>query len=627
MSWLLKDNGRRWVYLLILSLGMLSTDKLWARSVALPLTLDSDLLTSLLIKNGFTGKNQTVALVGNEGDCVHVRISDPHYSTNNGLLSLELKLFVRVGTTLGENCFVPVEWQGYLTLLQRPLLNAQNLTLSFQSVGSELYDLTRRPAKVAGLLWNFAQPKVYEYLDQIQLDLAPPVADLKRFLGPLFLPKMQQTVETFKPGVVTVDSEGLHFELTAHFKDLQTVEPLPRVVLTAAQRKEAIQVWEIWDSFLVQLLTTMAMSPLSPRDQDTFLHVLLGVRHGFVESMGQKNFQQDLVKIQFLWAWQQLAPVFRRQLYTQSSENLLGYLAFFTAADALAVLDTMGPDFGLDISEQGLYRLSTMLKSSGVKLDYSSELDGALRELLHFGSSNGSDYPLPATEEIDLPEQSQKQPLSYFSEFLVQPLWAAGGNETPTFKEILRWKVPRKNHGEYVVKVQSVLAEAAEKVVRRKEIPEGLQGMYRDLIIAVAWQESCFRQFVVKKKKLTYLLSYNGSSVGVMQINERIWRGLYDKNRLRWDIRYNALAGCEILDLYLRRYVLQDKMWKKKENNKLLGQVLYSMYNGGPSQYKKFLARASEPGKHYQSDKLFLEKFKLVLAGKWSQVKTCFVGG
>jgi hypothetical protein len=108
-----------------------------------------------------------------------------------------------------------------------------------------------------------------------------------------------------------------------------------------------------------------------------------------------------------------------------------------------------------------------------------------------------------------------------------------------------------------------------------------------------------------------------------MQINERVWRGVYDRNRLRWDIRYNALAGCEITDLYLRTYALKHPDWKKDADLELLSRVVYSMYNGGPGQYKKFLAR-ERAGKHYRSDLLFSEKLQWIGKGEWERIKDCF---
>jgi hypothetical protein len=49
------------------------------------------------------------------------------------------------------------------------------------------------------------------------------------------------------------------------------------------------------------------------------------------------------------------------------------------------------------------------------------------------------------------------------------------------------------------------------------------------------------------------------------------------------------------------------------------------MYNGGPGQYEKFLAR-SRTGKLYTSDKLFLEKIQWVRKGNWERIKDCLPG-
>src|SRR5207247_2424864 len=80
--------------------------------------------------------------------------------------------------------------------------------------------------------------------------------------------------------------------------------------------------------------------------------------------------------------------------------------------------------------------------------------------------------------------------------------------------------------------------------------PAGASGW---LVPAVAWQESCWRQFVERDGKVTYLLSKSGD-VGIMQVNRRVWRGFFDLAKLESDIAYNAGAGAEILAQFLTRY-------------------------------------------------------------------------
>ncbi len=114
--------------------------------------------------------------------------------------------------------------------------------------------------------------------------------------------------------------------------------------------------------------------------------------------------------------------------------------------------------------------------------------------------------------------------------------------------------------------------------------------------------------------------------MGLMQINERVWRGIYDLNRLRWDIRYNARAGCEILATYFHRYGLKRFDQMKSLNPTVMAGVVYAMYNGGPSQFKKFLSRL-KTGKYYLSDRLFKEKYTWVTRNQWTHINQCLVPG
>ncbi len=70
--------------------------------------------------------------------------------------------------------------------------------------------------------------------------------------------------------------------------------------------------------------------------------------------------------------------------------------------------------------------------------------------------------------------------------------------------------------------------------------------VYITLVLATAWQESCWRQFVMVGDRVRWLESGTGD-IGLMQVNKHVWRGFYDIDRLKWDVLYNAGAGCEIL--------------------------------------------------------------------------------
>jgi len=603
---------------------------LYAIETALPLTLDYKLLSILLEKNAFPGPGASAAIVGTPRDCTFISASNPKFSSVQGRLQLELQVSVRLGTEMGDTCLVPVTWEGYLVILQQPVFDGRNFSLSFKSIDASLFTLNREPATIAGIIWDFAQPRVFSYLNRIRIDLAPPVQDLKTFLQPLFPEETQQAtqsmLDSLTGGRVMVRNDSVVVELLANVQEIydphEESGDIP--VLNTEERTQVIQLWETWDAFLVQLLTLMAAHPLTDEDHQILIDVLLDTRHVFATALEDNVVDEDFVRSQFINAWKQLSPVFRRQLFSQPADNTLGYLGFFTAADALAVLDRMGPTLGLEISRNGLLRLAKMLTGSENQLQYDSKVNGQLRNLLGFPPVPADAPPAETPPEDGIPvDEPPAEPLSLLQNFLLP---SAFGAEVPAFAEIMNWKVPQDNIDEYISRVRALVAEVTEMQLGKKSLDKPLWEMFRQLIPAMAWQESCFRQFVVKRSKLTYLLSYNQSSVGLMQVNERVWRGIYDRDQLRWDIRYNVQAGCEITELYLHRYILKKAPPAILKNHDLLAKLVYALYNGGPGQYDKFLAR-EKSGDQYKSDRLFAEKLAWVKEKAWDKLQLCLVGG
>src|SRR5439155_1119236 len=67
---------------------------------------------------------------------------------------------------------------------------------------------------------------------------------------------------------------------------------------------------------------------------------------------------------------------------------------------------------------------------------------------------------------------------------------------------------------------------------QRNTLDARVADTFPHLVKAVAWQESCWRQFVRQSGKVTYLLSSTGD-IGLMQVNRRVWRGFFDVRRLQ----------------------------------------------------------------------------------------------
>ena len=126
---------------------------------------------------------------------------------------------------------------------------------------------------------------------------------------------------------------------------------------------------------------------------------------------------------------------------------------------------------------------------------------------------------------------------------------------------------------------------------------------------AVAWQESCWRQFVRTRTGIVPIQSSTGD-FGMMQINVRVWRGFFNPVKLRWSAGYNAGAGTEILWQLLGRYGVREG----RERLSNAARSSYSAYHGGPRRYRRYRS-ADAPPEMRLIDQAFWEKFQLVSAG------------
>jgi hypothetical protein len=324
-------------------------------------------------------------------------------------------------------------------------------------------------------------------------------------------------------------------------------------------------------------------------------------------------------------AWTRLQPVFRHHLGKATGQTLLGYLAFFTASDALVSLDAMGPSLGIDISEDGFNRLIRMLIADGLSPRISlMEENPRFRQLLGLPA-----WPRDSEAMLDRPPYTASGLAGLLGRLLLPGSAWAGSPTTPPppLEAVSRWMADSSGYNAYVGRVRELLEEKTLTILDKQGFPGQYKDLFRLMVQATAWQESCMKHYLTSGgDTVSYVRSYNNTSVGLMQINEHVWKGLYSLDRLRWDIGYNAMAGCEILEVYFNRYaVKQMKSIKGSDSwkdTRLAGSV-YAMYNGGPKDFQKFLTRDS--GNRLQlSDRLFREKFQWVKENAWNNLDQCF---
>jgi len=147
--------------------------------------------------------------------------------------------------------------------------------------------------------------------------------------------------------------------------------------------------------------------------------------------------------------------------------------------------------------------------------------------------------------------------------------------------------------------------------------------VYITLVLSTAWQESCWRQFVMVGTRIRWLESATGD-IGLMQVNKHVWRGFYDIDRLKWDVLYNAGAGCEILAQMMQFASMSQAKFDPVLISSHLARSTYAGYNGGPGACNRW--RRREPPVLKQVDESFLEKYHAVENGTQIDILSCAHG-
>lgn len=637
-----------WLGICLLGLALWPAAAL-AETVALPVTIDYPLLRRLVVEQSFPGPGESALVVDEMGGCTRIEMSRPEMSPEREYLRLRCRLRFRVGVGLAGACLKPVDWDGFIELVQQPHLSPGSWRLGFTTLESRLFTASGEPANLAQTVYDLIKGRVHAYLDRQTLNLAPPVKEMSQFLPLVVYPENRSRVDAWlkslRPGKIEVRPLDVRVQL------LMDVQPGStggeEANLSQDELQRFTEGWQGWDSFLVYWIDYLAKEPLDQDERRLLLETLLETRYRFVQELAQPTpSTRDVVREQFVWAWQRLTPILHRRLKGNEQRGPLSYLAYFSAGDALAALDKLGPTLGVDISRNGLVRLARLMEgdeSLAPALAYGWGVNPDLRRALGLGRGPEVSGPSWSQEVLPWPPAElspgpgldpavipgnpggpiSSSPLTSWLGWLrPTPAWAAAAAAAPDPRELAPWVPTNDNQDVYLERVRQAVKVSAEKCVTASAPSRDRRQMFELLTQAVAWQESCWRQFVATGGKIGPLRSYNNTSVGLMQINERVWRGIYNINSLRWNVLYNARAGSEILELYLREYALPNLSPTRPLDDATLARAVYAMYNGGPAQFNRFLKRHAMRN-YYLSDKLFAEKLAWVQAGKWDAMGRC----
>jgi soluble lytic murein transglycosylase-like protein len=610
------------------------------RRVELPLRIPMAFLERLLVEQVFSEPETSARIVPTAESCNEIVLSQPALRPLGGRIFVTAHGRAQAGFSLFGTCYRPFAWEGEVEAEEDARLARDAAAVEFRVVNSWLEDESEWLAVPA--LWDWVKPVVHPRLEALRIDLEPLLHDLRRAL-PLFAarreePALRRLVESLALGEARVEEQGL--VLTLRF-DVETARPepapAPEAPLTAGEIAAFEAMLHGWDAFVTFVIKTAGQDALEPALRATLLAVLLDARHEMVAALGEPARDgEDRMRSLFRSSWAKLQPALAP---LAGGRQGFRYLAFVASGDALAALDAVGPAYGFEISDDGLLRLArTLVPEAGEDpLRWSEEVDPALRETFGFEAELPALPPLPPPPEPEgepeaapapepAPEAAPGAALRLLDWLFPaafaapDPLPKPGPHSSP-----LDGVAPRiADLDSYLPQVATLLREASAQVFAHGRLGAERRELFERMVLATAWQESCWRQYVRRRGAVEPLRSSAGA-LGLMQVNPHVWRGFYAVDGLAWSIGYNARAGSEILLHYLRDLAIA-RGEEAAGGPDALARASYAAYHGGPSHLRRYRQPSRWRKPLVAIDRAFHAKLLEVAAGRELGVRECFAG-
>jgi hypothetical protein len=587
------------------------------REIRVPLRFDEAFLREALVAQVYTAASGKAVLWDDGSGCNFLKLRDPQVAADGARLRITTRGEARIGTAIGSSCIAPVRWDGSIEVFEEPVIAPDQRSFRFRVVDSKLYGSDGKKPLIAGPIWDLVKSYVHPSFEAVHVDLGTLADDLRSVLPELLirddLDRLRRIADSLRLADATTFEHGVAITLAFQVDPRPAFTPAPEPTFTSEELDRWQEQWQRWDAFLTYVIKFVWSDTLISDLRRPLADVLLDARYDLIEALAPESpASVDPVPDLFVRTWERFAPVARRIASDKPGAVAVRYFSFIAAADALVALKEAGPDVGVDISADGLRRLARMLVplSSDDPLVYDTRVDPQLRTLLGFGA------PLPAPDLEAAPADS-----SWWKEWLwPRAAWATA--EGPAPETLRRWIASPETLDVYLPAVREVLDAVTIQTLEGSSLAAPYHEVYRRLVLATAWQESCWRQFILRSGQITYLKSGVGAS-GLMQVNERVWRGVYDLKGLRWDIRYNGRAGAEIALHYLNDYAIAKKEHQHPGGIDNLARATYAIYNGGPGHISRYRKPNTRPSLK-KIDAHFLEKYQAVSQGRAMDVATCY---
>ena len=683
-------------------------------TVELPLILRTQILQNALAES-LTPQPDRPTVLFQQGSYNYLHISDPQLSIRDGQPYFSCNAAAGMGfDSLGLLPSV-VKWNGSVLMKVNFYVDPQ-WQLRYRIIESAIYNEKGGRPVVTGFAWELSKRFLHPRLEQYTFDLAMPQKEITLLLrlcaSPADAAPLEAALKTLTVGTLRSNADGLVVPLLLTVADSQTQAPTPlppQAPLGFEEMEKLQHVFEPLDAFLVFIIKNLSGTMGDSLHQEQLFDLLITSRYQLLMILtGQTPIEEeDPLRLLFIDAWQQLRPIIESSGGGTSGlmqKQLLRYMTFLNAGDALLALDTAAPGLGIHITSDGLRRLARMLQpgSGSDPLRFDWQTDPVLRELFQLQPEGPELPPEPPPQETlpefpqepppqeplpELPPETPPQetlpefppeppPQELLPEFPPEPppqellpevpqepsppellpefppepppqeplpefrqsstagrrfldflVGVATAAELPVpavndlNKRLDHWIPSSAELGEYEKIIGNLLAASARQKIKKAGLAPRYATIYQHLIPATAMIESCWKQYTRKDDKIVTLRSPAGG-IGIMQINQHVWRGFYDMERLEKDVRYNIQAGNEIMMRYFQQHAI--KVAEENNNTELAARAAYATYNGGPRASRRFLKEDASARQKRVDDHLW-RLYRKAAAGGKGDLATCSI--